>query len=483
MGAVYLAEHPRLARKVAIKVLARQLSADAQLAARFASEARAVTLIDHPNVIEVYDFGELADGRLYYSMAVLEGCELTDVITGEGKMSAAQIWPYLEQICAGLQAAHDQGIVHRDLKPENIFVLDREPLAVKLLDFGIARLAETQPGVARTGTGLIMGTPLYIAPEQAAGQPEKICPQTDLYALGVMLFWMLAGRPPFTGNVAAMLLAKHISEAAPSVADFAPETPAPIAALLAQCLAKEPSQRPASAAALAAAFCAGLEGAPLAAADVSALGATLPPGGGMGNEPGLAAAIEAPATAARAPARAPSEVYELVVPSPQQTTMSSATGQLSTPPIASVSPARRAAPLLVIALLVGVGVSLYLTVFREPAAVKPPSVLPTTAAPIAPDTAAPLEVDARPRPKPDLGVDAASRAVVAKKPTKKRTLARRRKRVSAAKAAAKKPTAKLKVIIADSPAAKKPPAKVAPVKPKPKPGPTTVGPGTLGIDE
>jgi len=258
MGEVYLAEHPQIGRKVAIKVLAAHLLTTAQLATRFLDEARAVARIDHPNVIDLYDFGTLEDGRPYYMMEVLKGQELRAVIETRRKLTAQELWPYLEQICAGLQAAHDSGVVHRDLKPENVFILDRQPLTLKLLDFGIAKLLEVEQGSGLTSSGMVMGTPLFIAPEQALGQPERISPRTDLYSLGVILYWMLAGQPPFSHDANAILLAMHIRDAPPPLRELEPSIPPPIAALVEHCLAKEPEGRPASAAELARTFAAAL---------------------------------------------------------------------------------------------------------------------------------------------------------------------------------------------------------------------------------
>jgi len=168
MGAVYLAEHPRIGRQVAIKILSSYIATQPQVAQRFEAEAKLITRIEHPNIIEIFDFGSLEDGSLYYIMEVLKGRELAYVIRQNKKMTPEEAWPYLEQVCAALQAAHELGVIHRDLKPENIFVLDREPLTIKILDFGIAKLLETAGGVSLTNTGMVMGTPLFIAPEQAA---------------------------------------------------------------------------------------------------------------------------------------------------------------------------------------------------------------------------------------------------------------------------------------------------------------------------
>jgi len=276
MGQVYLAEHPQIRRRVAIKVLSSRYSQHAQAAERFLAEARAVTRIEHPNVIDIYDFGSLPDGRLYYVMEVLKGRDLQRVMVDRGTMSASEILPLLEQIAAGLQAAHDHGVVHRDLKPENIFVLDRQPLALKILDFGIAKLIETKQGTGLTSTGMVMGTPLFIAPEQAAGQPERISPRTDLYSLGVILYWMLAGRPPFLEDSASVLVVRHILAPPPPLRELAPTVPSAIAKLVDQCLEKDPLARPASASAVAAAWAEALavQGP---AQEAGPLGETLPP--------------------------------------------------------------------------------------------------------------------------------------------------------------------------------------------------------------
>ncbi len=246
MGAVYLAEHPEIGRKVAIKVMYRSLDEESRDAERFLFEARAAANIDHPNVIDIYDFGRLDDGRPYLVMELLTGHELEGLIHQRGKMSAAEVLPYLQQICAGLQAAHNAGIVHRDLKPENVFVLERKPLAIRLLDFGIAK-TQTWSGASLTGTGKIVGTPLVIAPEQAACESAAISPQTDLYSLGVILFWLLAGEPPFPRDSPVVLVARHILAPPRPLLEVAPTVPDGVAALVDQCLEKAPADRPATA--------------------------------------------------------------------------------------------------------------------------------------------------------------------------------------------------------------------------------------------
>ena len=257
MGAVYLAEHPEIGRKVAIKVMFKTLDEESRDAERFLFEARAAANIVHPNVIDIYDFGRLEDGRPYLVMELLQGQELKEIILQHGKMTAAEVLPYLRQICAGLQAAHNEGIVHRDLKPENVFVLARKPLAVRVLDFGIAK-TQTWSGATLTSTGKILGTPLVIAPEQASCESASISPRTDLYSLGVILYWMLSGEPPFPQDAPVVLVARHILTPPRPLEEVEPSVPPEVAALVNQCLEKSPEARPATASEVSARFAAAL---------------------------------------------------------------------------------------------------------------------------------------------------------------------------------------------------------------------------------
>ena len=253
MGLVYLAEHPRIGRKVAVKVMSSAFSQLPHAAERFEAEAKLITRVCHPNIIEIYDFGSLDDGSLYYVMELLSGRELAEVLREHGRLGARQAVPYVEQICAGLQAAHDLGVVHRDLKPENIFVLDGEPLVVKILDFGIAKLLEDggEGGGGLTKTGMVMGTPLYIAPEQAAGEPHRISALTDVYSLGAVLYRVLGGVTPFVDSAPGRLIASHITKEPPPLSEHEPGVPAGVAELVHRCLSKEPEDRPGSAAEVA----------------------------------------------------------------------------------------------------------------------------------------------------------------------------------------------------------------------------------------
>jgi len=249
MGEVYLGEHPRIQSKVAIKVLISELCANQGMASRFISEARAVNRVNQHNIIRVFDFGTLPDGRLYYVMEFLEGQELTEKLANDAPLSLDQTGVILAQVCAALDAAHQADIVHRDLKPDNIILVESgSGLLVKVLDFGIAKLLNTGLGAEhRTSTGLIMGTPLYMSPEQAAGQTDRITPRSDIYSLGVILYQMLSGRLPITAPTTAQLLARHIAEPPVPLRTVAPNLPSDIHSLVDSCLAKEPHERPPSA--------------------------------------------------------------------------------------------------------------------------------------------------------------------------------------------------------------------------------------------
>ena len=254
MGSVYLARHPEIGRRVAVKVLSPELASIPQAVERFIAEAKAIATIEHPNVIDIYDFGRMPNGRAYHVMELLKGKELGEVMKRKGRWTPAELLPLLRQICGGLQAAHDEGIVHRDLKPENIFLLDRGPVTVKILDFGIAKILEAQQGPTHTSPGTIIGTPMVIAPEQAAGDIKRVGTWTDIYSLGVIIYWMLSGRPPFVDKTSGVLLAKHILHAPPDLKEVEPSVPRSLAGLVHQCLSKAPEDRPESARKIAQAF-------------------------------------------------------------------------------------------------------------------------------------------------------------------------------------------------------------------------------------
>jgi serine/threonine-protein kinase len=255
MSAVFLARHPQIGRRVAIKMVDPNLGRHPEVCERFLSEARLIARIEHPNVIDIYDFGQTKDGQLYYVMELLKGQELAAVMKQQGRIAPHTIWPYLEQICDGLQAAHDHGVIHRDLKPENIFIIEGKRLSLKILDFGIAKALDAELGsLSKTAKGVVMGTPLTISPEQAAGYVDKICPATDLYALGVILYWMLTGQPPFHSRPPAVVLAKHITDEPAPLLERVDSLPEAVAEVVHRCLMKEPEARFASATELASAY-------------------------------------------------------------------------------------------------------------------------------------------------------------------------------------------------------------------------------------
>ena len=248
MGTVYVARHPQLGREVAVKFLSQNVSTEPELAARFLAEARVTASLNHPNIVEILDFGEL-DGELYYAMELLRGKSLRAVMREQGRLSVTTMRPYIEQICWALEAAHCAGIVHRDLKPANVLVLDGEPPRLKLLDFGIAKRLSSGP--TQTRAGQVLGTATHMAPEQALGDPNLVTPKSDLYSLGVIAYEMLTGAPVFQHDSEVMLMIMHVRDAVRPIREQTPEVPAAVARLVEACLAKDPAARPASARALA----------------------------------------------------------------------------------------------------------------------------------------------------------------------------------------------------------------------------------------
>lgn|GEM_PF-1753038 len=248
MGTVYLGENFKIGRKVAIKVLSEHVVGSAQHLSRFTSEAIALNRIEHPNVIQMFDFGETEDGTHYFVMEYLEGQTLSGLLRERTIFTAEAAWPFIRQICGALDSAHQLGIIHRDLKPSNIYVADRTPPAVKVLDFGIAKLLWGRPSGASdlTHTGLMLGSPVAMSPEQAAGRPDSVGVESDVYSLGIIAFWMLCGRPPFVESKPMLLVARHLEEQPPRLEELVPTIHPAISELIHDCLTKEPSDRPAS---------------------------------------------------------------------------------------------------------------------------------------------------------------------------------------------------------------------------------------------
>jgi serine/threonine protein kinase len=245
MGAVYTAEHVKVGRRVAFKVLAAQWTSVGNVAQRFRDEARAASAAGHPNIIEVFDAGELPDGRPYLVMELLEGRELAAVAAAQGGLEIARACRIMRDVARALDAAHARGIIHRDLKGENVMLVARgDEEIVKVLDFGIAANSASM-GPRATTPGLIIGTPAFMAPEQAKGAKPTIA--FDIYALGVLLHDSLTGTVPFEELEGLALLAAKTTEIPPSIATVRDDLPTALVELVDSCLMLDPSLRPATA--------------------------------------------------------------------------------------------------------------------------------------------------------------------------------------------------------------------------------------------
>ena len=247
MGIVYLAEHPEIGRKVAIKVLHADFARDQQVMGRFLNEARAANAIRHPNIIEILDSGVLADRTPFLVMELLEGESLAARIKRLGRLPINDACDFAYQTASALSAAHAKGIVHRDLKPDNLFVVpdphDESRERIKVLDFGIAKLQQHSPGDSvKTRTGTLMGTPIYMSPEQCRGI-RTIDHRTDVYSLGVILYEMIVGHPPFVSEGFGDLVNMHMNVAPPPPSTLRHDVPPALEAVILTMLAKSPEER------------------------------------------------------------------------------------------------------------------------------------------------------------------------------------------------------------------------------------------------
>jgi serine/threonine-protein kinase len=246
MGFVYLAEHPFMGRKAAVKVLRPEHAADKNLVDRFMNEARAANTIGHPNIIDIIDVGRLPNGVPYLMMEFLDGLSLSKIVA-RGRLSVPDAVEVAAQTAAALQAAHSKGIVHRDLKPDNLFLV-RDPARplgrVKVLDFGIAKLrGDLGSSNQHTRDGAVMGTPPYMSPEQCRGLSSEVDSRTDIYALGIIVYEMLSGAPPFTSEGWGDVMMMHVSQAPPSLRERDAEVSAELEAVIMKSLAKRREDR------------------------------------------------------------------------------------------------------------------------------------------------------------------------------------------------------------------------------------------------
>ncbi|HEY5945166.1 MAG TPA: serine/threonine-protein kinase, partial [Kofleriaceae bacterium] len=246
MGMVYRAEHVQLGRPAALKMLLPALSSDPAIVQRFFNEARAASAIDHPGIVEVYDFGTHTDGSAYIVMALLKG-ESLETRLKRGPVSPLEGASWIVQVLAALAAAHARGIVHRDLKPDNIFLVPNELVPggtqTKLLDFGIAKLADDKAAGVKTQTGMMIGTPAYMSPEQCMGRSD-LDHRTDIYSIGCILYHVLCGRPPFLSeHGTGMIIAAQMRDTPADPRSLNPTISPPLAAIVLRCLEKEPSAR------------------------------------------------------------------------------------------------------------------------------------------------------------------------------------------------------------------------------------------------
>src|SRR5215203_3324197 len=247
MGTVYLATHLGLERPVAVKIIKREFAGDADVAERFLREARTMAKLRHGNAAMIFDAGNLPDGRHFIVMEFVEGETLSQALAREGRFPFSKAVKIATQICDVLEEAHRLGIIHRDLKPSNILLGKR---GVCVLDFGVAKVlassAESTATHASTGSGQLIGTPRYMSPEQCLGQ--RVGARSDLYSLGVLLYEMLAGRPPFVDPLQSALLIKQATAPAPPLPRLRQDIPRALAMAVHTLLAKRPEDRPRTAA-------------------------------------------------------------------------------------------------------------------------------------------------------------------------------------------------------------------------------------------
>jgi eukaryotic-like serine/threonine-protein kinase len=398
MGTVYLAEHTLIKRRVAVKVLHPELASDGKVVERFMNEARAAGTLGHPNIVESTDMGFMEGSIPYIVFEYLEGTLLTDEIYRLGSVPVRRAVKIAQQIASALNAAHAAGIIHRDLKADNVFLTDRGEMLdhVKVLDFGISKFLEA--GDEKTRRGMIMGTPEFMAPEQITS-PDSVDARSDIYALGVILYEMLAGRRPFTNDDPRTLLHRIVHTDAPPIER--PEVPRGLHDLVFKLLEKDPDERVQTMADVEAVldlYTTHGESGPVVMRRSQRLLSERPGTADDGNE--IAMAIRG-----RAPTPVPARQSQLLPLNPRETPWPGGRVQTPWPPEAAMSQHMAAAPKAkapwILYALVGLGVivgaiGLYIGLRREAPAPAPQAQLqPPAPAPAAaiPAPAAPQKVE------------------------------------------------------------------------------------------
>ncbi len=245
MGEVYLAEHMLLRRPCAVKIIRPEQAGDSRTLQRFLREVQAAATLTHPNTIQVFDYGQAADGTMFYAMEYLTGLNLEELVGRQGSFPAARTIFVLRQLCGALGEAHAIGLIHRDIKPSNVILGSRGGLhdVAKLLDFGLVRMQSLDAQDTRlTQAGFIFGTPAYMSPEQAAGETH-VDGRSDIYSLGVLACFLLTGEPAFIRPTMAQTLAAHIDDPVTPLRMRVASVPDDLEAAVLRCLRKRPDER------------------------------------------------------------------------------------------------------------------------------------------------------------------------------------------------------------------------------------------------
>jgi serine/threonine-protein kinase len=401
MGAVYEAVQLRLNKRVAIKLMARDLAANREALARFHREAEITSHLGHPHLVNVIDFGQAESGEPYLVMEYLEGEDLDHRLRRVGRMQIEAAVHVVRQVASALNAAHDQGVVHRDLKPGNVFLLQipGEPDFVKVLDFGISKMKAARTQL--TSASAIMGTPNYMSPEQATGMVEEVDHRTDQWSLACIAWEMLLGRGPFVADEVAALLYQIINLDPHPLAPRVPGLPPAVEPVLRKALSKRPTERFASMREFSRTFEAAAFGRPADATPTPVLVSSTPPPGatiayGATPVPGR----PAPSPAARTPRDANKPAARL----PRDARKLDADGAQANDDSTQVLPRNRIKPILAISVAIGVLLLLgAFLLFRPGPAAKPvapipvqPLVEPLPLPPAPPARAAPEPTEAKP---------------------------------------------------------------------------------------